>query len=276
MGFIIPVLTYHSSNISGNTYATNDHVAFRTDLELVVAAGWTICPLSELVESSVLGGAEPPMKAIGLSFDDGTDFDFFDLEHPIHGLQRSMYNILRDYQLVRAGRTPPLHATSFVVVSPEARAELDRTMIGAKWYNDHWWQAATASGLLGIANHSWDHNHDAISWLPADGRARGTFDSIDNFAAAESEIARATAFIRETAPNAAASLFAYPYGRSNRYLVDEYFPLHHKRIGVDAAFVGQGEPITEASSRWALPRYTCGDHWKSSDELSVLLRAVAR
>jgi hypothetical protein len=148
-------------------------------------------------------------------------------------------------------------------------------MIGAHWWNDHWWQPAVASGLLGIANHSWDHNHDSISWSRADGRSRGTFASIDNFAAAEGEIARATKFIRKTALNPAATLFAYPYGEANRYLVEEYFPAEHERIGVDAAFVSRGEPITEASNRWCLPRYTCGQHWKSPDELRVLLRDIA-
>jgi peptidoglycan/xylan/chitin deacetylase (PgdA/CDA1 family) len=275
MGFSFPVLTYHSSNISGNSYSTNDHVALAADLDILADAGWAILPLSELVERSVLGKDGQPAKTVALSFDDGTDFDYFDLPHPTHGPQRSMLNILRDHLQV-SGKTQRLHATSFVVVSPEARSELDRTsMIGAKWWNDHWWQPAVASRMLGIASHSWDHNHDAISWPAPDGRARGTFASIDTFRAAEDEVARAADFLRRAVPNAAANLFAYPYGESNRYLVEEYFPLYHERIGVRAAFLSKGEPITEASDRWRLPRYTCGEHWKSPDELRALLRDIA-
>ena len=45
MGFAIPVLNYHSTNISGNEYATNDHVALRMDLTLLSDAGWTVRPL---------------------------------------------------------------------------------------------------------------------------------------------------------------------------------------------------------------------------------------
>jgi len=89
-------------------------------------------------------------------------------------------------------------------------------------------------------------------------------------------IGRAAERIRRVAANPAQRLFAYPYGEANRYLVDEYFPLHGERIGVDAAFTSGGEPITETSNRWRLPRYTCGQHWKTPDELGALLRDIAR
>ena len=76
MRFSIPVLNYHSANIAGSDYATNDHVAFRTDLDMLTDAGWTIRPLHRLVEDTILGRAAPPSKAVALTFDDGTDFDF--------------------------------------------------------------------------------------------------------------------------------------------------------------------------------------------------------
>ena len=277
MSFAIPVLNYHASNISGSDYAANDHVALRTDLDLLADAGWTIWPLHRLVETCVLGSAAPAPKSIALTLDDGTDFDFVDLVHPHHGLQRSMCNILHDHLSADTARQPHLHATAFVVVSPEARSELDRkSMIGAQWWGDAWWQPAIASGLMGIANHSWDHNHPLVSSSPSSERARGTFASIDNFAAAEREVARAAEHIRRVAANPAEKLFAYPYGEANQYLAEEYFPLHGERIGVDAAFTSRGEPITESSDRWRLPRYTCGQHWKTPGELRGLLRDITR
>ena len=106
-----------------------------------------------------------------------------------------------------------MHATAFVVVSPDARAELDlSSMIGARWLErTGWWQPAIASGLIGIANHSWDHNHPLVSESARTGRARGTFASIDDFAAAEAEIARGAEYIRRVATNPAERLFAYPH-----------------------------------------------------------------
>jgi len=277
MGFAIPVLNYHSTNISGNGYGTNDHVALRTDLTLLSDAGWTVRPLHELVETAVLARSAPARKTAALSFDDGTDFDFVDLVHPAFGLQRSMCNVLRDHRDAAGARQPHLHATAFVIVSPDARAELDRkSMIGAHWWNDDWWRPATATGLVGIANHSWDHNHPLASPPGSSRRARGTFMSVDEFTVAEEEIAMAAEYIRRTAANASQRLFAYPYGESNRYLVDEYFPANAARIGVDAAFTTGGEPVTEASSRWCLPRYTCGQHWTTPEELRALLRDIAR
>ena len=276
MRFAIPVLNYHSANIAGSDYATNDHVAFRTDLDLLTDAGWTIRPLHRLVEDTILGRAAPPPKAVALTFDDGTDFDFVDLVHPHHGPQRSLCNLLRDHRSAVGARQPDAHATAFVVVSPDARSELDRrSMIGARWWNDAWWQPAIASGLIGIANHSWDHNHPLVSESAPTGRARGTFASIDDFAAAEAEIARGAEYIRRVATNPAERLFAYPYGEANPFLAEEYFPEHGARIGVDAAFTSKCAPMTEASDRWRLPRLTCGQHWKSPDELRALLRGLA-
>ncbi len=277
MPFAIPVLNYHGSNISGADYTSNDHEALRTDLGLLTGEGWTIRPLHRLVNECVLGRAAPAPRTLALTFDDGTDFDFVDLVHPRHGVQRSLCNILLDHRSADPARQPQLHATAFVVVSPDARFELDRrSMIGARWWNDDWWQPAIATGLIGIANHSWDHNHPLVSRAPAGGRARGTFASVDDFASAEEEIACAAEHIRRVAANPAQGLFAYPYGEANRYLAEEYFPLHAERIGVDAAFTSRGEPITEASDRWRLPRYTCGQHWKTSEELRALLRDIAR
>ena len=107
-------------------------------------------------------------------------------------------------------------------------------------------------------------------------RATGTFRSIDRFDLAEDEIARASAHLKRVAPNPGARLFAYPYGEANDYLVREYFPAEHARIGLDAAFGDGARPMTGDAGRWELPRYVCGRDWRSPEGLEALLRDVSR
>src|SRR5437868_11553101 len=93
----IPVLTYHAVNIAGNDYANNDHVAFAADLRLIDDLGLRIVPVHWLVDA-LLGDTQRALEdCVALTCDDGTDFDFFDLDHPEHGTQRSLYNCMRDF-----------------------------------------------------------------------------------------------------------------------------------------------------------------------------------
>ena len=271
----VPILAYHATNVDGDTYATNDHVALAEDLRLLDALGFQVVPLTRVVDALLSDTAMLPERSIALTFDDGTDFDFHDRVHPTQGLQRGMLNILRDFANAHgAGRQPQLHATAFVVASPQAREELDRrSMVGAGWWGDAWWPQAVASGLLGIGNHSWDHNHALVTnTLP---RARAdTFETVDTPALADYQIRQAHDYIAQRAPNAAADLFAYPFGETNAFLLNEYFPGGQARTGVRAAFTTQATHVTQHSNRWALPRYVCGAAWRSSQELRALLTAV--
>jgi peptidoglycan/xylan/chitin deacetylase (PgdA/CDA1 family) len=269
----IHVLTYHSMRIDGNDYATNDHVAFAEDLRTVTALGFRIVPASRIVRW--LHEEEPApgddARVVALTFDDGPDFDFHDLPHPTWGTQRSMLNVMRDFRRdLATGAQPQLHATSFVIVSPDARRELDRTcMIGRDWWRDDWWPDAVSSGLMAIASHSFDHNHPS---LREGDEFAGTFRCIGDFAAAEQQIGRATALLRAKAPNDGDALFAYPYGEASDYLVDDYFPRHGERLGIHAAFACGGAPVTMHSNRWRLPRYVFGHDWKTPEDLVAMLR----
>ena len=264
-------------NIHGNDYGSNDHVALAADLHTLTRRGFRVMPLYQMVEqwlsrSDVFEG----QRIAALTCDDGADFDFLDLVHPVAGVQRSFLNILRDFQLANPAAQPSLHLTSFVIVSPLARSMLDRTcMIGRSWWNDSWWKAAAGSGLMGIANHSWDHNHESLQGedYPPDGR--GTFRSIDSQAAAERQVSRAHAYLQREVPNPAARLFAYPYGERSDFLVKDFFPDATRNPGVLAAFTTDGQFVTRASSRWELPRFTCGHDWHSTAELEALLDAAA-
>ena len=271
----IPVLTYHAMNVGGNDYANNDHVALASDLRTLTRAGFTVEPLRSVVDRLLRGEDGAPGRRLALSCDDGSDFDYRDLEHPTHGAQRSMINVLRDFQREQPGAQPALHITCFVIVSPEARSELDRTcMIGHGWWNDDWWAEAVASGLAGIANHSWDHHHGTLATAPFAHAALGTFRSVASDEVADHEILRAQQHLLRTVPNDAARLFAYPFGECNDFLVDSYLPRLEAREPERAplaAFTTEPGHVREDSPRWRLPRFVCGDHWKSPGELGAIL-----
>lgn len=277
MSFAIPILAYHAQNIDGNDYRSNDLVAFASDLRTISAEGWRIASLAHIVDALRGVRAWPEGKVIGLSTDDGTDFDYADLPHPTWGPQRGMFGALADFIAEGLWPQPEACATSFVVVSPHARRELDRTCLaGRGWWSDDWWNPAIASGRWSIANHSWDHNHGALQTTAAEVAQQDTFRNITHRAAADAEIATAAAHLKAFAPNDGDALFAYPYGEANDYLVDEYFPQHGARIGIDAAFGIEPRPVTAGANRWLLPRYVCGLHWTSPRSLVELLRDAGR
>jgi peptidoglycan/xylan/chitin deacetylase (PgdA/CDA1 family) len=270
----VPVLTYHAFNIAGNDYASNDHVAFAVDLAAITALGWKVAPLHRIVDALIDGTHALPAKTLAITFDDATDFDFHDLPHPQFGVQRSMLNIMRDFMAENPRAQPDLHATSFVIASPEARATMDRLRLFEKqWMNDGWWREAVATGLMGIANHSWDHTNEVLDIVAQRNQEKGNFFCIDTQADADAQIREAARFIAGKAPNDSVSLFGYPYGHVNEFLPQEYFPRQARLPApfVRAAFGTQAGMITPECDRWNLPRYVCGWHWKYADGLAAIL-----
>jgi len=259
----IAVLTYHSMNIGGNDYWNNDHIAFEEDINYLVRAGIPIIPLRH-VAACIAENKQLPF-GVSLSCDDGSWFDWYELDHPHWGVQKSMRLILHE--------TAPenqRYLTSFVIASPFARSELDRTcMIGCGWWGDEWWSDAAKSGI-DIQNHSWDHNHSTLKETVVGDAARGRFDVIEDDRAADAEIVRASNYIRSRT-GGAAELFAFPYGESNAFLVEDYLPRCGPANGLTGAFTTEPRPVETASKRWALPRFVCGAHWKSPDDLRRLL-----
>lgn len=264
----VPVLTYHAINIHGNDYATNDHVALASDLATIARLGYRIVPLHRVVDA--LDDPQLDLEdAVAISFDDGSWFDWHDLDHPACGPQRSFANILRDH---RARTGTFVHATSFVIASPAARAILDRTcMVGRGWWGDDWWPEAVREGLVAIESHSWDHNHDTLPETAQREQAKGTFRTIDTHGDADAEIRAAADFIDAHCAPHRSTLFAYPYGESNDYLVEEYLPRSAHEHRVRAAFSTEAAPVTSDSNRWCLPRYVCGRDWRDPAELDSLL-----
>ena len=269
----IPVLTYHAVNISGNEYASNDLLAFAADLRVIDDLGLRVVPLQWVVEQ-LLGEATRDLSdCVAMTCDDGSDFDFRDLDHPAHGPQRSLLGCMRDFIDERgADAQPNLHLTSFVIASPRARNDMDRVCLADKgWMGDAWWFAAQQSGLIAIENHSWDHNHTAVTAPDINGMPRGSFLDVNNYARASSEIAAATRFINERISPSRTRLFCYPFSHVSAYLHDDYLPNFQAEHGMVAAMGDGAQPVTMSSDRWNLPRYICGWHWKSPEALRSIL-----
>jgi len=266
----VPVLAYHAMNVAGNDYNNNDHVALAVDLRLVHRLGLRVLPLTLAVDV-LLGDAPQSLveKAVALSFDDGSWFDWYDIEHPACGMQRGFAGILRDFAKETGA---PVHATAFVIVSPDARTELDHTcMIGRGWWGDEWWPQATHENMIAIESHSWDHNHHTLVRSVQREQRKGSFRPIDSHADADAEIRQASDWLDAHCPTRRTSLFAYPYGESNDYLVREYLPHYMHEHRLRAAFAVDPRPIEAGSNRWLLPRYVCGLHWDSPAALEHLL-----
>jgi len=267
----VPVLAYHSNNVGGNAYADNDHVALAVDLRTIHRLGLRIVPLGRVVDAFLGEAPQAEVeRSVAISFDDGSWFDWHDLDHPSCGMQRSFANVLRDF---RAETGAAAHATSFVIVAPDARAVLDRTcLVGRGWWRDEWWRDAEREGLLAIESHSWDHNHATLPTTAQRDQAKGTFRTIDTWRDADAEIRQAEDWLDAHVRVPRAGLFAYPYGETNEYLVRDYLPRHRDRHRLSAAFGTAPAPVDAARERWNLPRYVCGHHWRSPDELATLLR----
>jgi peptidoglycan/xylan/chitin deacetylase (PgdA/CDA1 family) len=270
----IPVLTYHAANIAGAGYADNDHVALTADLRQIDALGWRIVSLDRVLELLDGNGPTPDAPCLALSFDDGTDFDVRAIEYPGYGVQPGFLPILEDFRIEAGDRQPELHATCFVIASPAARAAMDREcLFDGKVMSDTWWQSAIDSGLLDIGNHSWDHNHEVAPEPAPDGLPRGRFHAVDSDQRAYWQIARAQDYIRERIAPRRPRHFAYPYGDVPAFLSEHWLPEHGPGLGLAAAWGTQGSAVTSSDSRWALPRYVCGLHWRSPEQLRALLDA---
>lgn len=268
----IPVLTYHSMNINGEVYAKNDHLALASDLVTINELGFRVIPLSKVVDWQLgLIPDDAAFKAVAITFDDGSWFDFYDLDHPTCGLQRSMFNILNDYN-TQNDAPHKVHATSFVISSPEARTSLDKScMIGKGWWGDQWWVEAASSGIMDIECHSWDHVHPLLSTVAQMDQVKGDFSQVKTFTDSEFHFTYASEYIGKVLGGQRPSLFAYPYGSASIYVVTEYLPTHKSRHHFRAAFTTMPKAVSKTDNIWMLPRFVCGQDWKSPQELKEIL-----
>jgi hypothetical protein len=271
MTWRVPILTYHALHAPGWDYHSNDHVALKQDLEMLRQLGYRVVPLSVLVQHlfvKPIPRLEQGLYA-ALSFDDGTDLDYIDFSHPGYGHLKSFHTLLTEQAGLGWDGGVPV-GTSFVIASPQARAELDVACIASRdQWRDNWWPEAARGGVLEIANHSWDHTHPSLKSLAVPEQHRGHFSGISDFASADTEILKAEQFIRQHSGHLSVPLFAYPYGEHNEFLSSEYFPA--RRQWFEAAFTTAGKPVTTSSTRWQMPRIVCGQHWQTPAGLESIL-----
>ena len=204
----------------------------------------------------------------------GSAFDFADFEHPQFGPQRGFLNIMRDFR-ARHGKEvlPKLHATSFVIASPEARrcmqAEVaapirmngSRTIGGAM---------RIASGFMDIGNHSWDHVHHTVPQTVIGKPERDDFAIVDTFDGAEKEIREASKFIGKRTGKIpiALRISIRPHRRLSRGRIPpstrRFLRTRRRRSGRAAS--------RGAESRRGASRASCsGCDWRSPQELELLV-----
>ncbi len=266
----VPILTYHGNGIDGVDYHNNDHVALAADLELIHQMGFQIISLSQLLEWRL--GRLPDSaveQAVVLTCDDGSWFDYYDVDHPHYGNQTSFFNILKNHQ---TKHQQLVHISNFVIVSPDARKILDeKCLIGQGWWTDEWWYDAQNSGLMSIENHSWDHNHGV---LDNNNINDDTFACIDNQSACDIQIRQSQQHIKTHFEGRhQAEYFAYPYGNYSDYLRHQYLPEYGHQLGLKAALTTEPKHVNLNSDIWALPRYVCNNDWQSAAELRIILTA---
>jgi len=271
----LAILAYHSHHVVGPGYDANDHVAFATDLDGLTDAGWRIVPLAELVRLHAARGAGRDERVVALTFDDGPVYDVDDVEHPRYGRQRSFAGAMRDFDARRPGAQPGLHATAFVIASPEARLTMEAhadpayTWLEPGSLGEAWWSPAIDGGRIAIANHSWDHLHPALPRVRHSRDARADFTQVDTRADADAQIRDAADYIDRATGGRAAPVFAYPFGHHNAFLSNDYLP----SLGAScvAAVTTEARLVAPGDSPFLLPRFVCGAHWTSPDELAERL-----
>ena len=268
----VPILTYHSCNISGTRYETNDQVALSTDLQMLARKGWQVIRLRSLAES-LRGNAKRDFnRCVVLTCDDGYISDVRAMRFPVHGLQPGLLGVMQSFLAESPVAFPEMELSSFVIADPVTREALDRTgLLNEGWMGEDVWQLAQDSGLMRIESHSWDHNHPVLGNEGPDSMPRGDFFVVNNEIRARYEIDQSLDYLNARLNGDPCRIFAYPYGQANDFLRNDYLPRNAKRLGLIAAVGGKPEPVTRDSDLWNLPRYICGAHWQSPDELEAIL-----
>lgn len=266
------ILTYHSQNIAGNDTCNNDHKALAADLQALHDAGCRFVSVSSLI-NSLFGEGVPDQNTDGpvvcLTFDDGCDFEVRTLEFGVFGAQPGFLSIMEGF-VQQHGREaqPELHATSFVIASPEARQIIDQgSLFGKGHMSDDWWRAAANHPLLDIGNHGWDHNHPDLG---VENYPRGGFAVIETLEHCRQQVVQGSEYI-QSITGQWPQIFAYPFGESSDYIRNEFFPKHGNEHHCIAALGTGAGLVSTQSNRWDLPRFVCGRDWSTPGELLATL-----
>jgi peptidoglycan/xylan/chitin deacetylase (PgdA/CDA1 family) len=261
----IPIFCYHSQNVTGNSYRENDHIALQSDLSILKEQDYKHVNLTEALN---LVNVEKPSENSNyfcLTFDDGSPFDCVSLEDR----NKSYYgfsNILEDSQMI----TNQNKATSFVIVSERARRGIFSCLDNINWFLNE-----SNCRLIDIGCHSYDHLHENAPNTNLYMCEQGRFGSINCFSDANIQVALANELLISLTKERSVPYFAYPYGELNNYLLKSYFPEHKEIHGFEAAFTTGGTTLNDQTSLWNIPRFVCGWHWNSENDLLELLNAIS-
>ena len=266
------ILTFHSHNIAGNDFATNDHVALDGTLAALRRLRVPVLRLLDAVRALRAGRFDAlPARFACITFDDGSAYDWCDVAHPSYGPQRGMRSILRAHSRRLLGLVwlRRAHATSFVIASPEARREIAQAALGdAALMGDSWWRRAQSSGLMDIGTHGWNHVHPAVKELAATPDLVERFDRVATAPEAALQVDRALESIRAAAGGDSARIFAYPYGQVSEFIASEHLT---RQTRIEGAVAVAPQPMTATTDPWRIPRYVCGPDWSSAEGLEALL-----
>lgn len=275
LAFRIPILCYHSWTTHGPSYHENDHVALEQDLKTLAARGYQIIPLTTLVRllrGDKVGKALSEKRLVAITFDDGMMYDYEDHDSESLGKVLSFHTLMKQSEQFMPQVTDGPRAVSFVVASATFRDVLGGGDL--QQFHANWWESCAAQGIVGIANHSWDHVHEFLETVKQQENLKGSFHAITTFEDAETQVAEANAFIAQKSGGRALPFFSYPYGHASTYVRDQYLPEHGARVGISAAFSTGGLPVTQQSSLWEIPRYVCGEHWQTPEQFETVLNAI--
>ena len=262
---LVPVLTYHSQNIAGNDYATNDRQALAADIQAISQAGLQVISLADFV--GWLSGNLPETFArncVVLTGDDAPIFDYEEVEYRDFGPQTPTRSILGNSNA---------HMTLFAIASAQAREEIGEDALdNGSFMTNRWWCEADQSPWASIENHGWDHCHPAVS-KPVGGA--GTFFGVSDYASCDRQVNKAADSIAEVTGRRP-DLFAYPYGESSDYLRNRYLPEYENEHRMRAAVSTTPEYASRDSNRWDIPRFICGRDWNSPEGFQEILDHAKR
>lgn len=277
----VPILLYHSHDISGCTYATNAIIALQQDLQTLHNAGFTVVPAYWIAEwvTGARDGSTLPAKVVGITIDDGDDLNWTDQNRPDCGYTPSVATVLNNFKLANSLPWYSPHASLFVIASQVARGNIGGL-------SDSWWASAQTSGIMEVYNHGTDHDHSSITsqqwdpfmsvYVPVAGYGdtqwwgQDNYNRIDSYQEADYSIRKAAAYISGKI-GLWPDLFAYPYGHASSYLVNTYFPTYASQHGTYAAFCLTDQYATRSSNRYCIPRFTYLSGWSSSAGFSSIL-----
>jgi len=262
---LVPILTYHSQNITGNTYSSNDRQALAADIQAISQAGLQVISLAHFVDW--LSGNLPAAFArnsVVLTADDAPIFDYEEVEYRDFGCQTPIRSILRNSNA---------HITLFAIASTQAREEIGEDALGnGSFMTNRWWREADQSSWAAIENHGWDHSHPAVS-EPVGGA--GTFFGVSDYESCDQQVTKAAGSIAAVTGRRP-DLFAYPYGESSDYLRNAYLPENKNEHGMRAAFSTTPKHASRDSNRWDIPRFICGRDWNSPAGFEKILDQAKR